>query len=142
MHISAFVLRISCHNSNTTTTACPSFKNSPVLVLFTPKHSDYPLPLFLPSYPARPSRAASSCLRSPQTSYTSTLNEQINEAQPGNKSSQSQSQTTRTHGALYSSSIRLVSKILSYILNSPALIHPLYHPLYTLSTMRPTCHFI
>jgi hypothetical protein len=36
----------------------------------------------------------------------------------------------------------LVSKILSSILNSPALIHPLYHPLSTLSTMRPTCHFI
>jgi hypothetical protein len=31
----------------------------------------------------------------------------------------------------------LVSKILSSILNSPALIHPLYHPL---STVGPTCH--
>jgi hypothetical protein len=36
----------------------------------------------------------------------------------------------------------LVSKILSSILNSPAPIHPLYHPLSTLSTMGPTCHFI
>jgi hypothetical protein len=36
----------------------------------------------------------------------------------------------------------LVSKILSSILNSLALIHPLYHPLSSLSTMRPTCHFI
>jgi hypothetical protein len=36
----------------------------------------------------------------------------------------------------------LVSKILSSILNSSALIHPLYHPLSTLSTMGPTCHFI
>jgi hypothetical protein len=36
----------------------------------------------------------------------------------------------------------LVSKILSSILNSPAHIHPLYHPLSTLSTMGPTCHFI
>jgi hypothetical protein len=33
----------------------------------------------------------------------------------------------------------LVSKILSSILNSPAPIHPLYHPL---STLGPTCHFI
>jgi hypothetical protein len=36
----------------------------------------------------------------------------------------------------------LVSKILSSILNSPALIYSLYHPLSTLSTMGPTCHFI
>jgi hypothetical protein len=36
----------------------------------------------------------------------------------------------------------LVSKILSYILNSSALIHPLYHHLSTLSTVWPTCHFI
>jgi hypothetical protein len=36
----------------------------------------------------------------------------------------------------------LVSKILSSILNSPAAIHPLYHPLSTLSTLGPTCHFI
>jgi hypothetical protein len=36
----------------------------------------------------------------------------------------------------------LVNKILSSILNSPALIHPLYHPLSTLSTIGPTCHFI
>jgi hypothetical protein len=36
----------------------------------------------------------------------------------------------------------LVSKILSSILNSLAHIHPLYHPLSTLSTMGPTCHFI
>jgi hypothetical protein len=36
----------------------------------------------------------------------------------------------------------LVSKILSSILNSPALIHPLYHPLSILSTVGPTCHFI
>jgi hypothetical protein len=36
----------------------------------------------------------------------------------------------------------LVSKILSTILNSPAPIHPLYHPLSTLSTVGPTCHFI
>jgi hypothetical protein len=36
----------------------------------------------------------------------------------------------------------LVSKILSSILNSPAPIHPLYHPLSTLSTVGPTCHFI
>jgi hypothetical protein len=36
----------------------------------------------------------------------------------------------------------LVSKILSSILKSPALIHPLYHPLSTLSTVGPTCYFI
>jgi hypothetical protein len=36
----------------------------------------------------------------------------------------------------------LVSKILSSILNSPAPIHPLYHPLSTLSTVGHTCHFI
>jgi hypothetical protein len=36
----------------------------------------------------------------------------------------------------------LVSKILSSILNSLAPIHPLYHPLSTLSIMGPTCHFI
>jgi hypothetical protein len=36
----------------------------------------------------------------------------------------------------------LVSKILSSILNSPAPIHPLYHPLSTLSTVGPTYHFI
>jgi hypothetical protein len=36
----------------------------------------------------------------------------------------------------------LVSKILSFILNSPVSIHPLYHPLFTLSTVGPTCHFI
>jgi hypothetical protein len=36
----------------------------------------------------------------------------------------------------------LVSKILSSILNSSAPIHPLYHPLSTLSTVGPTCHFI
>jgi hypothetical protein len=36
----------------------------------------------------------------------------------------------------------LVSKILSSVLNSPAPIHPLYHPLSTLSTVGPTCHFI
>jgi hypothetical protein len=36
----------------------------------------------------------------------------------------------------------LVSKILSSILNSPALIHHLYHPLSTLSTVGPTCYFI
>jgi hypothetical protein len=36
----------------------------------------------------------------------------------------------------------LVSKIISSILNSPALIHPLYHPLSTLSTVGPTYHFI
>jgi hypothetical protein len=36
----------------------------------------------------------------------------------------------------------LVNKILSSILNSPAPIHPLYHPLSTLSTVGPTCHFI
>jgi hypothetical protein len=36
----------------------------------------------------------------------------------------------------------LVSNILSSILNSPAPIHPLYHPLSTLSTVGPTCHFI
>jgi hypothetical protein len=36
----------------------------------------------------------------------------------------------------------LVSKILSSIFNSPAPIHPLYHPLSTLSTVEPTCHFI
>jgi hypothetical protein len=33
----------------------------------------------------------------------------------------------------------LVIKILSSILISPALIHPLYHPL---STVGPICHFI
>jgi hypothetical protein len=36
----------------------------------------------------------------------------------------------------------LVSKILSSILNSLTLIYPLYHPLSTLSTVGPTCHFI
>jgi hypothetical protein len=36
----------------------------------------------------------------------------------------------------------LVSKILSSILNSSAPIHHLYHPLSTLSTVGPTCHFI
>jgi hypothetical protein len=36
----------------------------------------------------------------------------------------------------------LVSKILSSILNFPAPIYPLYHPLSTLSTVEPTCHFI
>jgi hypothetical protein len=36
----------------------------------------------------------------------------------------------------------LVSKIFSSILNSPAPIHPLYHPLSTLFTVGPTCHFI
>jgi hypothetical protein len=36
----------------------------------------------------------------------------------------------------------LVSKILSSILNSFALIHPLYHSLFTLSTVGPTYHFI
>jgi hypothetical protein len=36
----------------------------------------------------------------------------------------------------------LVSKIISSILNSPAPIHPLYHPLTSLSTMGPTWHFI
>jgi hypothetical protein len=39
----------------------------------------------------------------------------------------------------------LVSKILFSILNilnSPAPIHPLYHPLSTISTVGPTCHFI
>jgi hypothetical protein len=35
----------------------------------------------------------------------------------------------------------LVSKIFSSILNSLAPIHSLYHPLSTLSTVRPTCHF-
>jgi hypothetical protein len=36
----------------------------------------------------------------------------------------------------------LVSKILSSIFNSPARIHPLYHPLSTLSNVGPTYHFI
>jgi hypothetical protein len=36
----------------------------------------------------------------------------------------------------------LVSKILSSILNSSVLIHPLYHPLSILSTVGLTCHFI
>jgi hypothetical protein len=36
----------------------------------------------------------------------------------------------------------IVSKILSSILNSPAPIYPLYHPLSTLSIVGPTCHFI
>jgi hypothetical protein len=36
----------------------------------------------------------------------------------------------------------LVSKIFSSILNSSAPIHPLYHPLSTLSTVELTCHFI
>jgi hypothetical protein len=36
----------------------------------------------------------------------------------------------------------LVSKILSSILNSFAPIHPLYHPLSTLSTVRLTYQFI
>jgi hypothetical protein len=36
----------------------------------------------------------------------------------------------------------LVSKILSSILNSPTPIHPLYHPLSTLSTVGSTYHFI
>jgi hypothetical protein len=35
-----------------------------------------------------------------------------------------------------------ILKILYSILNSPAAIHPLYHPLSTLSTVGPTCHFI
>jgi hypothetical protein len=35
----------------------------------------------------------------------------------------------------------LVSKIIFSILNSSALIHPLYHPLSTLSTVRLTYHF-
>jgi hypothetical protein len=51
-------------------------------------------------------------------------------------------QAIRTHGPLYSSSIRPGQKILSSILNSSALIHPLYHPLFTLFTVGPTCHFI
>jgi hypothetical protein len=33
----------------------------------------------------------------------------------------------------------LVSQILSSVLNSSALIHPLYHPLSTISTVGPTC---
>jgi hypothetical protein len=36
----------------------------------------------------------------------------------------------------------LVSKILLSILNSSAPIHLLYHPLSTISTIGPTCHFI
>jgi senataxin len=36
----------------------------------------------------------------------------------------------------------IVSKIISSILNSPAPIYPLYHPLSTLSTVGPTSHFI
>jgi hypothetical protein len=36
----------------------------------------------------------------------------------------------------------LVSKIFSSILNSYAHIHHLYHPLSTLFTVGPTCHFI
>jgi hypothetical protein len=36
----------------------------------------------------------------------------------------------------------LVSKILFSIFNSPAHIHLLYHPLSTISTVGPTCHFI
>jgi hypothetical protein len=36
----------------------------------------------------------------------------------------------------------LVSKILSSILNSSTPIHPLYHPLSTLSTVGPIYHFI
>jgi hypothetical protein len=50
------------------------------------------------------------------------------------------STTTCTRGPLYSSSIR--SKILSFIHNSSTPIHPLYHPLSTLSTVGPTYHFI
>jgi len=73
-------------------TACPSFRNSPVLVLFTPKHSDYPLPLFLPSYPgaARPG-----CLLLPQKSsdiiyeHIEWTNQWGPTAAWGNKSSQS-----------------------------------------------------
>jgi hypothetical protein len=36
----------------------------------------------------------------------------------------------------------LVSKIVSSILNSPAPIYPLYHPLSTISTVGSTYHFI
>jgi hypothetical protein len=36
----------------------------------------------------------------------------------------------------------IVSKIFFSILNSSAPIHSLYHPLFTLSTIGPTCHFI
>jgi hypothetical protein len=36
----------------------------------------------------------------------------------------------------------IVSKILFSILNSPVSIHPLYHPLFTISTVGPTRHFI
>jgi hypothetical protein len=36
----------------------------------------------------------------------------------------------------------LASNILSSIPNSPIPIHPLYHPLSTLSTVGLTCHFI
>jgi hypothetical protein len=55
---------------------------------------------------------------------------------------QLQSPTTRTHDLYIHPLYVLVSKILSSILNSPAPIHPLYHPLSTLSTVRLTCHFI
>jgi hypothetical protein len=36
----------------------------------------------------------------------------------------------------------VVSNILSSILNFFTHIHPLYHPLFILSTMGSTCHFI
>jgi hypothetical protein len=51
-------------------------------------------------------------------------------------------ETTRTHGLYIHLLYVLVSKILSSILNSPAPINPLYHPLYTLSTVGSTFHFI
>jgi hypothetical protein len=49
---------------------------------------------------------------------------------------------TRTHELHIHPLHVLVSKILSSILNSLAHIHPLYHPLSTLSTVGPTYHFI
>jgi hypothetical protein len=50
-------------------------------------------------------------------------------------------QTTRAYLYIYPLYV-IVSKIFFSILNSSAPIHSLYHPLFTLSTIGPTCHFI
>jgi hypothetical protein len=54
----------------------------------------------------------------------------------------SDNKTIRTRDLYIHPLYVLVSKILSSILNSPVPIHPLYHPLFTISTMGPTYHFI
>jgi hypothetical protein len=45
--------------------------------------------------------------------------------------------TTCTHESVF-----VLRRILFSILNSSVPIHPLYHPLSTLSAVGPTCHFI